>query len=61
MKDGEIPDSMKRQILHAQHLEDYYLRVTEEQFRELIKRLNEARKAVEKERVPLSYFLDPEV
>ncbi len=61
VKDGEIPDSMKRQILHVQHPYAYYLRVTEEQFRGLIKRLNEARKAAEKERVPLSYFLDPEV
>lgn len=60
MSDGQIPDSMKQQILYDEFWHIYYLRVTKEQYEELIKGLHEAEKIAEKERVPLSYFFDSE-
>lgn len=58
VSDGQIPNFMKRQILYDEFWHTYYLRVTREQYRELISGLHEAIKSAEKERVPLSYFFD---
>ena len=44
-------------FIRPQH---HYLRVTEEQYEELIKGLYEARKTAEKHQVPFSYFFDSE-
>lgn len=59
--DGQIPDSMKQQVLYDEFWGIYYLRVTQEQYEELISGLHEAEKSAEKEQVPLSYFFDPGV
>lgn len=58
VSDGQIPDSMKQQILYDEYWHTYYLRVTKEQYKELISGLHEAEKSAEKERVSLSYFFD---
>ena len=61
VRDGKIPDSMKQQMVYAEFGRTYYLRVTREQYKELIKGLYEARKTAEKHQVPFSYFFDSEV
>lgn len=55
---GQIPDSMKQEILYEEYWHIYYLRVTKEQYGELISGLHEAEELSKKERVPLSYFFD---
>ena len=61
LRDGKIPDSMKQQMVYAEFGRTYYLRVTREQYKKLIKGLYEARKTAEKHQVPFSYFFDSEV
>ena len=57
---GQIPDTMKEQIVYSEVGSTYYLRVTGEQYEGLIKGLHEAEKKAEKQQVPFSYFFDPE-
>ena len=57
---GKIPDFVKQQVVYDRFWHTYYLRVTEEQYEELIKGLYEARKTAEKHQVPFSYFFDSE-
>lgn len=61
VRDGKIPDFVKQQVVYDRFWHTYYLRVTEEQYEELIKGLYEARKTAEKHQVPFSYFFDSEV
>lgn len=57
IEDNQIPESVKKQIFYNEYRMVYCLRVTREQYMELIQGLHEARKLAEKEWVPLSYFL----
>lgn len=60
VRNGKIPDFVKQQVVYDRFWHTYYLRVTEEQYEELIKGLYEARKTAEKHQVPFSYFFDSE-
>lgn len=60
LRDGKIPDFVKQQVVYDRFWHTYYLRVTREQYKELIKGLYEARKTAEKHQVPFSYFFDSE-
>ncbi len=58
--EGKIPDSMKQQVVYDEFQCTYYLRVTCEQYEELIKGLYEAREKAKPHQVPFSYFFDSE-
>lgn len=58
--EGKIPDSMKQQVVYEKFRRTYYLRVTCEQYKELIKGLYEAREKAKPHKVPFSYFFDSE-
>lgn len=58
LNDGQIPDSMKQQIVYDEYWCIYYLHVTREQYTELIKGLYQARKTAKKQQVPFSCFFD---
>lgn len=60
LHDGKIPDFIKQQIVYDEYWRTYYLRVTREQYKELVKELYEAGRKAEKHQVPFSYFFDSE-
>ncbi len=55
--DGQISAEVKGQVFYNRYRKAYCLRVTEGQYRELIKGLHDAKMAAKEERVPLSFFL----
>ena len=56
LQKGQIPESMKRKLYYDRH--NYFVRVTEEQYRDLIQGLHEAREQAGQHTVPLSYFIE---
>ncbi|WP_251501838.1 hypothetical protein [Otoolea muris] len=56
LQKGQIPESMKRKLYYDG--QNYFIRVTKEQYKDLIKGLHDARKQAEEHTVPLSYFIE---
>ena len=58
LRSGQIPESMKKKLYYDEYEREYFIRVTKEQYKDLIKGLHDARKQAEEHTVPLSYFIE---
>ena len=56
LQNGQVPESMKRKLYYDG--QNYFVRVTKEQYKDLIQGLHDARKQTEEHTVPLSYFIE---
>ena len=56
LQKGQIPESMKRKLYYDR--QNYFVRVTKEQYRDLIQGLHDAREQAGRHTVPLSYFIE---